>query len=155
VAHFLLQALAGNPITIFGDGRQVRDLLFVEDLIDAMTTAQEDIEDLSGRAFNMGGGTGNAISLRELIELMTRTMDAPPALQWEDWRAADQRYYVSDVGSFSRATGWRPRTSVAQGVAALLDWCKARRSDGAARAPEPTREIRDGAGVVTASGSRW
>jgi CDP-paratose 2-epimerase len=109
------------------------------------------MEGLSGRAFNMGGGVNNAVSLRELIDLVAQTIGARPALRWEDWRAADQRYYVSDVGSFSRATGWRPRTSVKQGLASLLEWCKARRSEAPARAPE----IRDAAGEATASGGRW
>jgi CDP-paratose 2-epimerase len=132
VAHFLLQALAGRPITIFGDGRQVRDLLYVDDLMNAMLAAHANIARLSGCAFNMGGGIDNAVSLREVIDIMTRTMGEAPTLGWQDWRAADQRYYVSDVGRFSRATGWRPEVSVTEGIGRLLDWCKARRNETAA-----------------------
>jgi CDP-paratose 2-epimerase len=158
VAHFLLQALAGRPITIFGDGHQVRDLLYVGDLMNAMLAAQTNIDKLSGHAFNMGGGVDNAISLRELVDIMTRLMGSAPILCWEDWRAADQRYYVSDIAQFAGATGWRPEVGVAEGVGLLLDWCRARRSEAtAARLLEAARDgQRESAPTpAAAAGSRW
>src|SRR5881227_673504 len=71
VAHFLIQALANSPLTIYGDGRQVRDILFVEDLVDAFLLAHQNIDALAGQAFNIGGGAGNTVSLLELLALIT------------------------------------------------------------------------------------
>lgn len=119
VAHFVLQALAGQPISIYGDGRQVRDALFAEDLVNAMLAAQSDIVRLAGRAFNIGGGVDNTVSLLELIELLRAVHGSAPPVSFGPWRPADQRYYVSNIASFCEATGWRPRVTVAEGVARL------------------------------------
>src|SRR5207248_756250 len=72
VAHFLIRAMQGRPITIYGDGRQVRDILFVEDLVNAFLLAHEHIGDISGQAFNIGGGPANTISLLELLDLIAK-----------------------------------------------------------------------------------
>jgi CDP-paratose 2-epimerase len=120
VAHFLRQALAGRPITVCGDGRQVRDLLFVDDLCAAMWTAQLEIDRLSGRAFNIGGGPANAVSVLELLALSERLIGRRAAAQMAEWRPTDQRYYVSDVSAFTRACSWRPRIGVDEGVGRLL-----------------------------------
>jgi CDP-paratose 2-epimerase len=122
VAHFLLQAMKGRPITLFGDGKQVRDILFVEDLVDALLLARERAHDLSGQAFNIGGGAGNATSLLELIALIADLEGAEPRLQWGDWRPGDQRYYVTDFSKFRSATEWTPKVSVARGIRRLHDW---------------------------------
>ena len=122
VAHFLISALRGEPLAIYGDGLQVRDILFVEDLVEAMLAAQERIDSVGGQAFNVGGGPANTISLIELLDLITDLVGERPLAHLEPWRTADQRYYVSDTRKFRAATGWRPRTSVQAGVAALLDW---------------------------------
>lgn len=122
VAHFLLRALQSEPITIYGDGKQVRDVLFVEDLIDAMIFAQANTEAVRGRAFNIGGGPGNTISLTELIALIANILGEVPAVKFADWRAADQRFYVSDIRRFSAATGWKPRVGVREGVRRLHRW---------------------------------
>jgi CDP-paratose 2-epimerase len=135
VAHFMVQALAGRPITIFGDGRQVRDLLYVEDLVTAMLLAHADIARLSGSAFNVGGGVDHAVSLRELLQLTEAILARSPALRFEGWRAADQRYYVSDVGRFVRATGWRPQIGVGEGLRRLVAWLAPTRADLSREAP--------------------
>jgi CDP-paratose 2-epimerase len=122
VAHFLLAALRGQPLTIYGDGLQVRDLLFVDDLVDAMLLAQAQIDRLSGQAFNIGGGPRNAISLVEILDLIGDLLGERPLAGVEPWRRADQRYYVSGTRSFRRATGWIPRVNVRKGVSTLLDW---------------------------------
>ena len=122
VAHFLIKALEKSPITIYGDGRQVRDILFVEDLIDALSVAQERIDDLSGEAFNIGGGPSNTISLLELMDLIEETNGTPAEVHFSDWRPADQRYYVSDTRAFSTATGWEPKVDVRTGIAKLYHW---------------------------------
>jgi CDP-paratose 2-epimerase len=122
VAHFLRSALAGQPITIYGDGCQVRDVLFVEDLLDAFEAAYAGIGTLSGRAFNIGGGPANAVSLREVLSTIEQTLERPIELEFADWRTGDQRYYVSDVRRFQEATRWRPQTDVRGGIEALATW---------------------------------
>jgi CDP-paratose 2-epimerase len=122
VAHFVLRALRGEPITIFGDGRQTRDLLYVADLVDALLVASSDERALEGRAFNMGGGPDNAVSLLDVVEMIGQLSGDRPRLRWDDWRVADQRYYVSDTSAFSEVTGWRPRTGVQSGIASLYEW---------------------------------
>ena len=122
VAHFLLRALERQPITIYGDGKQVRDILFVDDLIDAMVFAQANPDAVSGKAFNIGGGPGNTISLIELIALIGTLENELPQVTFADWRAADQRFYVSDIRRFSATTGWKPRVGVREGVSRLHRW---------------------------------
>jgi CDP-paratose 2-epimerase len=122
VAHFLIRAIAESPITIYGDGKQVRDILFVDDLVDALLLAQENMRDLSGKAFNMGGGPGNTISLLELVKIIAEVHGKRPVLEFSRWRAADQLYYVSDTRRFSKATGWHPKVNVADGISQLYYW---------------------------------
>ncbi len=122
VAHFLIRALEGAPITIYGDGRQVRDILFVDDLVEAFVQAWRHIRVLRGRAFNMGGGPRNTISLIELLDMIGQLRGRRPEVTFEDWRAGDQRYYVSDTTAFTNATGWRPRVGPRAGVEALHGW---------------------------------
>jgi CDP-paratose 2-epimerase len=122
VAHFVIQALKRRPITLYGDGLQVRDILFVDDLADAMLLAHANIDRLAGEAFNIGGGASNTTSLLELLDRIATMVGEPPTYTIEPWRTADQRYYVSDTGKFSAATGWRPKTGVAEGVALLAAW---------------------------------
>jgi CDP-paratose 2-epimerase len=125
VAHFLISALAGRPITIFGNGRQARDLLYVQDLLEAFLTASTDERALAGRAFNIGGGVHNQASVSEVLEMIGELLGEPPQVERGDWRVADQRYYVSDVRAFSELTGWRPRVSVPDGLARLHEWLTA------------------------------
>ncbi|MCW2725044.1 MAG: NAD-dependent epimerase/dehydratase [Frankiales bacterium] len=125
VAHFLKQALAGRPITLFGDGCQVRDVLFVDDLLDAMLLATAQVGELAGRAFNIGGGPASTLSLRELLALIGRLTGRAKAHRGP-WRVGDQRYYVSDTRRFSAATGWIPRVAPEQGVELLHRWLDGR-----------------------------
>ena len=122
VAHFLIQALRGASLTLYGDGLQVRDVLFVEDLVDAMDRAHAQIDRTAGHAFNIGGGPRNTTSLLELLDLIAALTGTCPAFDVEPWRTADQRYYVSNPAKFERLTGWRPRTSVHDGIRHLRDW---------------------------------
>jgi CDP-paratose 2-epimerase len=132
VAHFLIQAVKGRPITIYGDGKQVRDILYVEDLVDALLAAEEQASRLAGRAFNIGGGPANTVSLIELVAMITQLRGKQPELRLRKWRAGDQRYYVSDPRAFEHETGWRPVVSPRQGVAALHEWLQAPRERAAA-----------------------
>lgn len=122
VAHFLIQAMEGRPITLYGDGKQVRDILFVEDLVEAFLLAREKIDSLAGNAFNIGGGPQNTTSLLELLRCIEQLTGSAPNVAWGDWRPGDQRYYVSDFRKFQTATGWAPRVGIAEGVRRLHAW---------------------------------
>jgi CDP-paratose 2-epimerase len=128
VAHFLIRALDGDPITLYGDGRQVRDILFVDDLVDAMMAANEKLDVCSGQAFNIGGGPSNTTSLLELLDLIHTMRGVRPAYGFEPPRLGDQRYYVSNPRRFTGLTGWAPRVGVEAGVRRLLDWLEAGRT---------------------------
>jgi CDP-paratose 2-epimerase len=130
VAHFLIRTLQDEPITVFGDGKQLRDVLFVEDLVDAFLSATDNGRRLAGRAFNIGGGVRNCLSLVELIDLIAEEHGHAPAIDFGPWRRGDQRYYVSDTTAFTAATGWQPRTSPREGVRRLHHWLLARAGGG-------------------------
>ncbi len=122
VAHFLIRAIDGGPITLYGDGMQVRDILFAEDLVDAFLLAQANIHTLSGQAFNIGGGLGNTLSLMELLDLIARFQREKPVIRLKSWRPGDQRYYVSDIRKFKAATGWSPKVTAREGIERLYQW---------------------------------
>ncbi len=124
VAHFLMAAAHGDPLTLYGDGMQVRDILFVDDLTEAMSRAHQGIGRLTGQAFNIGGGPRNTTSLLELMQLIGELHDSPPLTTFEAWRPADQRYYVSNTRRFEEATGWQPRVGVLEGVRRLDQWLR-------------------------------
>jgi CDP-paratose 2-epimerase len=122
VAHFVRRTSSGEPITIYGDGHQVRDVLFVDDLLEAMRLAVAHIDTLKGQAFNIGGGPDNTLSLLQLVDRLTDMTGRVPVLSFEDWRASDQRWYVSDIRRFTDATGWQPHMTVNDGLARLWRW---------------------------------
>jgi CDP-paratose 2-epimerase len=133
VAHFLIRAIEGQPITLYGDGMQVRDILFIDDLIEALLLAQAHMPTLSGQAFNIGGGPTQAISLLELIDLIAEVHGESPSFRFAQWRPGDQRYYVSDTRRFHAATGWAPQVGVRQGLKILYQWLFKSRGLPAAR----------------------
>jgi CDP-paratose 2-epimerase len=122
VAHFLIRALENEPISIYGDGRQVRDVLNVADAVDAYLAAWQRIERVQGRAFNLGGGPANAVSLRQLLRYVEDLIGRPVELAFSDWRAGDQRYYVSDTSRAARELELRSPMPWRTGVAALARW---------------------------------
>lgn len=122
VAHFLIRALESKPITLYGDGLQVRDILFADDLVQAFLLAWRDIGKLAGNAFNIGGGVERTLSLLELVDIITRMTGNRPALYFDGSRTGDQRYYVSDTAKFRHATGWKPNVAPRSGIRKLYDW---------------------------------
>jgi CDP-paratose 2-epimerase len=122
VAHFILKALRNEKIVLYGDGMQVRDILYAEDLVEAFLLAWKNIDTFSGEAFNMGGGPQNSISLLELINLLENLLGRPVLFSFDEWRKGDQKYYISDTSKFSNATGWKPRISAREGIAILFEW---------------------------------
>ncbi len=122
VAHFLIRALEGKPITLYGDGYQVRDILDVSNAVEAYLHAWQRIDQVKGRAFNLGGGPANAISLRVLLghigDLIGREVD----VSFSDWRAGDQRYFVADTRAAEVALGLSSKVAWRDGVANLARW---------------------------------
>jgi CDP-paratose 2-epimerase len=125
IAHFLLQALRGQPITIYGDGYQVRDALYVGDAVNAWLGALEAIEMTRGQVFNLGGGPASSLSLRELLDWIGQLRGTQPDVRIDGWRPGDQPWYVSDIRKISHAIGWAPRTPLGAGLRALDDWLSA------------------------------
>jgi CDP-paratose 2-epimerase len=130
VAHLYLNALRGRRNVIYGDGCQVRDVLFVDDLLNAFQLAERQIEELSGQAFNIGGGVDHTLSLLELVEKISHHLAHAPRLRFLNWRAGDQRYYVSDTRRFTMATAWRPKISVDDGLERLREWLEELLAEG-------------------------
>lgn len=128
VAHFLIRALDGEPVSIFGDGRQVRDILDVSDAVDAWVSAYRRIEQVSGRAFNLGGGPANAVSLRQVLKHIEAVVGRKVELEFSDWRPGDQRYYVSDTRRARAELGLDEPRPWREGVAALAQWLQAERA---------------------------
>jgi CDP-paratose 2-epimerase len=129
VAHVARCALQGMPLTIYGDGLQVRDLLFAEDLVDAFLLAWQHARRLRARAFNIGGGPSNVVSLLELVRLLEDRGFRPARVRFDAWRSGDQKYYASDTASFRSETGWRPRVGVREGLDRLCRALEERTAD--------------------------
>lgn len=122
VAWFCLAATRGQQFTIFGDGKQIRDTLWIDDLIDAYETALDRIDAVRGQVFNIGGGPSNTLSLLELVAMLERHFGRPLDPPFADWRPGDQPVFVADIRKASRLLDWSPRVSTADGVARLLAW---------------------------------
>jgi len=127
VAHFLIRALQGEPITLYGDGRQVRDILDIDDAVDAYLAAWARIDRVRGRAFNLGGGPGNAVSLRQLLDHIETVAGRAPDVRYADWRAGDQRYFVADTRAAASVLGLSAPLPWREGVARLADWLRTER----------------------------
>jgi CDP-paratose 2-epimerase len=125
VAWFAIAALLGHPITIYGDGKQVRDILFIDDLIRAYALAWERIDSVTGQIYNIGGGPRNAVSLRELIGILRSEIGPALRVTHSAWRPGDQRVYVSDIGKASSDFAWRPEVDWKDGLQRLIDWVRA------------------------------
>ena len=139
LAHFMLRSILRQPLTIFGDGLQVRDALHVSDAVRAWIAILENIEAVRGGVFNLGGGLENAISLLDLIGVIASMQGAAPSLSFEGWRPGDQPWYVSRLEALSSAVGWRPEIPLREGLHSLLQWLEGRFSPAGANSP---RELR-------------
>lgn len=122
VAHFLMRCMSGDPITIFGDGRQVRDILHVTDAVEAYRLLLDNIDAVRGRAFNLGGGPRNAVSLLSVLDEIASVTGRRPDLNFSDWRSGDQPWFVADTRRLTEAVGWRGRIDWREGLRDLAQW---------------------------------
>lgn len=124
VAHFVISSVLGRPINIYGDGKQVRDTLFMDDLIQAVELAMKNKNKVKGKAYNIGGGPKNTTSLLELVSLLEKINGKKIELKFFDWRPADQKVYISDILRAKKDFGWEPKISPEEGVKKLHKWVK-------------------------------
>jgi CDP-paratose 2-epimerase len=127
VAWFTIAAVLGKPLTIYGDGKQVRDVLFVDDLCDLYDVALAGIDRARGQVYNVGGGAGFQMSLLELLARLERLCGRKIPVRFDAWRPGDQPVFVCDVAKAERELGWRPRTDPDAGVEQLHAWVTANR----------------------------
>jgi len=120
VSWLTIATLTGKPITIYGDGKQVRDVLYVEDLIDAFDKFLN--SKLKHEVFNIGGGPKNTLSLLELLEMLKSMSGANPKVSFAEWRPADQKVYISNINKARVLLNWEPKTSPEDGVKRLVNW---------------------------------
>ena len=125
VAHFMRKLIKGETITIYGDGRQVRDLLYDRDLIDCYLRSVAKISKTSGRVYNIGGARRFSTSLIELMPLIERECRTKAKVKFSEWRPGDQRVYISDCSKAHKDFGWEPVTSIDQGLVSLHQWMRA------------------------------
>jgi CDP-paratose 2-epimerase len=124
VAHFARSILSGTPITVYGDGCQVRDILWIGDLVGAMRGAMERVEQLGGEVFNIGGGPRNAVSVRGVIGALEEVIGRRVPVLSAPWRPGDQRIYVSSTQRVAERIGWEPTTRWREGLGLLVEWLR-------------------------------
>ena len=125
VAHFMLAAAAGRALTIYGNGKQVRDLLFIDDLVRAFRLAALHIETTAGNVYNMGGGRGNSVSIwHELRPRLEQYVGRSLQVALDEWRPGDQPVYISDIREAARDFGWQPRVDIDAGLRRLWEWAQ-------------------------------
>jgi CDP-paratose 2-epimerase len=129
VAWFLIAAVTGRPITIYGDGRQVRDVLWVDDLLDLYQAAIDHLDVAAGQVYNVGGGPDNVLAVwSELGPMLEALVGHKIEVAQTDWRPGDQRIFVADIRKAERELGWRPRVGKLEGVRRLYDWVVANKA---------------------------
>jgi len=122
VAWFAIAAATGAPITVFGDGCQVRDLLWIDDLCELYRTAIAGIDSAAGRVYNIGGGPANALSVKQVLRKLEQLCGRPLPTSSGPWRLGDQRIFIADTSAVGRDLGWTPRTNTADGIARIAAW---------------------------------
>jgi CDP-paratose 2-epimerase len=129
VAWFVIASVLGRSISIYGDGKQIRDLLFVEDLLDAYDAAIARKDKAAGNAFNIGGGSKNVISVwNEFAPILEKLLGHPIQAKWGDWRPGDQKVFVSDIRKAKQELDWEPKVGVEEGIRRLYDWVVANKN---------------------------
>ncbi|NQU29909.1 MAG: NAD-dependent epimerase/dehydratase family protein, partial [Anaerolineae bacterium] len=123
LAWFIIAAVTGRPITIYGDGKQVRDVLHVDDLLDAYDAAIKRIDVVAGKVYNLGGGPENVISVyAEFFPMLEKLLGRKIPVARDDWRPGDQHVFYADIRAAESALGWWPQIGVEEGIQKLFDW---------------------------------
>lgn len=122
VAWFCIATNLVKQITIYGDGKQVRDVLFIDDLVRAYELAYNNIDHIAGKVFNIGGGPENTLSLHELIRLLEELKSDKIPLNYDDWRPGDQKVFVGNIFLAEKEFGWKPVVKPDEGVRKLYNW---------------------------------
>lgn len=126
IAHFCLAVRAGRPISIYGNGKQVRDILWIDDLVRAYEAAAERIDVTAGQIYNIGGGPDNTISIwAEFAPLLEKITGCSISVTYADWRPGDQPVYISDIRKAKQDFDWQPQVSITKGVTWLWQWIQA------------------------------
>lgn len=122
VAHFALTGLRKGHLTIYGDGKQVRDLLYVDDLVELMLRAVSRIKRTAGQVYNVGGGRENTISVwTELHQPLEKLLGRLPTVDYAEFRPGDQKIYVSDIRKAGRDLEWRPKVGIFDGLRSMIE----------------------------------
>ncbi len=122
VVWFMNAKKEGLPLEIFGDGYQVRDLLYIKDLCELYYLLIKDIKKYRGQVFNVGGGHRNVLSLLEMVDWLNKKGGNKMRLEFKDWRVADHKVYISDIRKIQKVTGWQPKTLVSEGLEKTWEW---------------------------------
>jgi CDP-paratose 2-epimerase len=120
VAHFVISTVTGKPLTIYGDGKQVRDVLYATDLVRAYDLFLE--SNIKDAVYNMGGGPENTISLLELLDTLEDATGKRSSISYSDWRPSDQKVYISDISKAKKELGWEPKIATGEGIRKLITW---------------------------------
>ena len=129
LAWMVIAAVTGRKITIYGDGKQVRDVLHVNDLLSAYDAAVEKIDVAQGQVYNMGGGTRNILAVwAEFGPMLEKLLGKQIDVARDDWRPGDQRVFYADFRKAQRELGWEPKISLEQGIKMIFEWVKENRS---------------------------
>lgn len=125
VAWFIIALCQSKKITIYGDGKQVRDILFISDLVRAYDLAIDNISEISGQIYNIGGGKENSISVwYEFVQILEKLFRRKITANFSDWRPGDQKIYISDIDKAKKSFGWKPEVSPKEGMEKLYNWVR-------------------------------
>lgn len=122
LAHFIISNMTARPITIYGDGKQIRDVLYVEDLIASFDLFTK--SDLKMGVFNIGGGPENTLSLLEFVDMVEKKTGNKFKINFDKWRPSDQKVYISDISRIKKVLKWSPKISMDEGIDKILSWTK-------------------------------
>jgi len=122
VAHFIISALTNKKINIFGDGKQVRDLLYISDLVEAYDSYVKKSSTIKNDVYCIGGGINNALSLLELIEILEKEINLKIEYTFHNWRPSDQKIYITDITKVSKDLDWKPKVNPERGIKKIIKW---------------------------------